>query len=200
MTTRTFLDLPVRGRANVDEANDEAVKELADYETSTVSGKAQRWEVDFVIRDNLGTARLGAKFMSHYTKHRRRLAFDWPMPQYPAQDDITEGTVTVRVAAEADATQIRVKTASGRVMVPDGYYISFAGHRKVYIIQADATLSTVAGTFQIYPSLRASVRLNEVVSLTPIGRWKYGPNMSSVPIINGLTVIKQIVLYEAWRS
>ena len=132
---------------------------------------AQRWTLDITLEpDSKGAKRAGGKMQAHKAKHGMGGKFSLPMPQHLGVPEFAKA-VTVSVAALASSESIMVKANPGNPQtwtIPEGRFIAFAGHTKVYIVTDDLKLvRSNPGKLMIYPALQKSVALNAAIDDTP---------------------------------
>ena len=169
----TFLGERVKTPVDITPNIDESILELAGKRQSPVYGEGHRWELTFDLSDPRSYRKLGAKIAAHQDGHLRKKTFTAKMPQHVG-NAIVEGDVSVRENVVAGSEQIKLKTASGRVVIPLAYFVGFTGHSKIYRVRSAATITTTAGTITVSPTLRADLTTANKLLLDPDITLKWG--------------------------
>jgi hypothetical protein len=116
---------------------------------SAAKRPVQRWEVS----SNLEPLSAGAhKLSSLFARMGTSGIFQIITPQNYGGRLVRTCTAAVTATGSAGASQVTTSGVNG--LIPDGTFIRFASHSKVYMTNGD---HSTAGTLNIYPPLRAAV-------------------------------------------
>lgn len=111
------------------------------------SVNAQRWELEV----NLVPSNNSPSYLTHSVKNNSSKVFFLRMPQVYGKSSAPTG-IAVTSTAAANATNVAVNLA-----LPEGEFIRFANHNKVYLVVTGGT------TAEVFPPLRNSVPSSTVV-------------------------------------
>lgn len=179
-----FLGVPIIAPVIEDWTPDRAY-ETASGVSRIVTSDAHRFDVAFTLTDVDGQYRMASKLKSHYSKNRG-VGFGTPMVQelyrgWPGADEYgtiepTARTLARTTGAVGDAS-IRMQCAEA-LTLPEGWYVRFANHPKIYRITADVVWARANATVPVslYPTLRKAVPNGTVVSLSPHYTCRYDPS------------------------
>jgi len=142
---------------------------------------AQRWElsISFVGGKNQD---LSSAFQSHYMQFGSELAFNLPMPQNKYAEsrltiaDVDNNLVAVRVSRDASANDqfVYIQDTENNIpyLIPNGYFINFSGHSKVYQVLEDASAGIEENTsdtdeiqLKIGPRLQSNISAGTLLIL-----------------------------------
>ena len=185
------------------------------YETASghvrqVTSDSHRFDLEFTGVDASGTYGMEPKLNSHYNANKGKV-WTMPMPQslyagrlgandygYYEPSPANARLVLSRKAAAGDTELVVV--ASAGFALPQGWYLSVAGHPKVYRLLTETRWrgAHARQTLRVYPSLRAAAPVNTVVNWSPDYRCVYRPGAAPNPPYDGAGVTTaRVQLLEA---
>ena len=126
----------------------------------TSSTRAQYWRFVISLQSSWHDSPQAAlRVFAHMAARRGSQAFQMPVPQPPVGSNGLHGKRLA--AADLGATALGLSGA-GNATVEAGRFVSFAGHAKVYIVEA-----ATASQLTIFPGLVMAVGAGAAVDFTP---------------------------------
>jgi len=100
----------------------------------------------------------------HRNRHGQTVPFAFPMPQMTQAESLpTPVTTAIR---KAGATSVSIQDANNPMAIPSGWFVTFAGHTKVYQI-AEPVNARGPLSVDIFPALVVDVAANVALDMSP---------------------------------
>ena len=148
--------------------------EAESYARQTVDLGIERYRITIILElDSKGAKMAASKLRRHRQKHGLHSRFTMPMPQDLGIGDAPEGDVTAAEDTDKGDSTVVVTKDSQSVVIPEGRFFTFSGHKKVYVIDSERRLAGNNVEITIQPALQKSVDDGEALDFTPDVTVKY---------------------------
>ena len=142
--------------------------ETENYNRQTIDLGVERYRIAFSFELDDGTKMAASKFRRHRQKHGFHSRFTMPMPQDRGVGPAPTVDVTAAEVTDAESSTIVLETGDRTVVIPEGRFITFSGHKKVYVIDSFSYNSgQTYGVAKIQPDLQKRVADGEEVDFDP---------------------------------
>ena len=163
-----FLGIPYKLPVEIlnrEDTQEVVTQSLAIYRPSSGS---QRWELKIGIGPFKYTDEEVVKIGVHQNKVGLRQSFTLEMPQYIDADLTTSATITLKAVANVKTKTITLQ-ATAEVIIPQGRFIKFPGHNKIYQVVDEVTVpaGSAGASVTIYPGIIKREPAAGEIDITP---------------------------------
>lgn len=147
----------------------------------TIELDGQRFDLSFTVRPSHDAGALMVAHMAGF-----HVTDTMIMPQIPGIEEARSynGVAEASVLATAGTSIVTIASVSGHgtgKVIPNGYFIKFEGHSKIYMVTEQVTLNNTNNKIlNIYPKLKNDVEANEQIKLGDEVIYRYERDMKTV--------------------
>ena len=169
MAEESFLGIRYSTPLNVTIDQKQFSTETENYDRQTINLGFERYRIDVTFElDGFGELMAASKLRRHRQKHGLGSRFTMAMPQDLGVGDAPSVDVTVRGTVDKGDDTVQMITGDRTVQIPVGRFITFSGHKKVYVIESFSYRPfQVYGDAVIQPNLQKNIANGELVNFTP---------------------------------
>ncbi len=140
------------------------LNESLNKKRTTTQLTGQRFDMNFSVKPSHDPSQIMLAHISGFHKTDTMI-----FPQGVGLEDkrTYDGSLEVKTALFPGSDEVTVNSISGHganKIIPAGYFITFDGHPKVYMVTEEVTIDDMTDkVLKVYPNLQAGIDVNELV-------------------------------------